>query len=240
MNFFRHKSKGISGIVVGLLLASSLMVGLVAGGIKYLSAVHVGTAAAKTDAQVLYVAQSKMELAKAIDYDKLDLAAESRTAYADTGFETEVSIGDEVEIDENTKKRDITVKVYKPSGTVPLFKLTYLKPLTAQVSGNLEMAIINVGTISLNSRLTFSNPFPGYYVQCFVELYSGGQWYYPEYVLGGSGDFRGTTVSQLLPSGNIALVAGNSNIANGNANILGVSANSASCRIRVIRLAKIN
>ncbi|CVK21667.1 hypothetical protein SSPH_04362 [Sporomusa sphaeroides DSM 2875] len=146
MNFFRHKSKGISGIVVGLLLASSLMVGLVAGGIKYLSAVHVGTAAAKTDAQVLYVAQSKMELAKAIDYDKLDLAAESRTAYADTGFETEVSIGDEVEIDENTKKRDITVKVYKPSGTVPLFKLTYLKPLTAQGSGN-KVAVLT-GVIS--------------------------------------------------------------------------------------------
>lgn len=89
-------------------------------------------------------------------------------------------------------------------------------------------------------RVTYANPFHGYYVSCRVEICApSGQWVTPEYLLGGSSDVRGTTVSQLLPDDRITLMTGNAEVTNNGGNFLGYGTGRCKARILVWKLAKI-
>lgn len=67
--------------------------------------------------QAQQYAAAKGELIRATKYS--DLAAQTKTNIGNTGFQDEVVVGTEADVDSTTKKKEVTVRVYKIGETLP-------------------------------------------------------------------------------------------------------------------------
>ena len=97
----------------------------------------------------------------------------------------------------------------------------------------------NPANITVNSVYLETNPFPGYYVNCIIELYdsNNSKWYCPNVLeyYDNTGHCWGTTAYQL--NDNIKITTGTAYISAGQAT--DAVASTAPCRVKVWKIGKI-
>lgn len=103
----------------------------------------------------------------------------------------------------------------------------------------------NPATITTGKRYVEKNPFPGYYVYCYPQIYSNNQWGNPGDVIYADGGY-GTGAHQLLPADSIIVRTGNAAINCGTSGAFGGAPfskdgmlTSAPCRVLVYKFGKI-
>lgn len=131
-NFFQRRYKGYGGMMLMALLVCLVLGFASTNALQTLSASFAGEAAVRADAKARLIGETKMAIYKETAYK--DLTTETKKKY-DDNFQTEVVVSAEKEVD-GKKQKDITVKVYKTGGTVPVYQLTFAKPVSSSGSGN--------------------------------------------------------------------------------------------------------
>jgi len=103
----------------------------------------------------------------------------------------------------------------------------------------------NPANITYDSSYVMSNPFPGYAVDCVVEVLYNGEWGNPNFVYYATSGSMGAKASQ-ISSGDIVIQTGNNNSFLYRSNVTGnpfqnnsLNASSAPARVKVWKIGKV-
>lgn len=132
---YLKKRKGAAFLIEAILVC--VLIGLMGSA---LTSVYAGQFtsldASRTALQAQQLAETRANEIGVTPYANATTVASARAAVPSTTFEREVIVGAEVDLGGGSKKRDVTVNVYKPGEIQPRF--TLLKTLTSQGSGSLD------------------------------------------------------------------------------------------------------
>lgn len=103
------------------------------------------------------IANSDAELVRATAYN--DLSAKTRQTVPDTGFQHEVTLGNESDYSKGIKQRTVTIRVYKGDESIPRVSL----PVT-RYSAEKEFSGVPIGTII--AWASAKNPTDGIWLDC--------------------------------------------------------------------------
>ncbi len=134
---FVHSGSAILAVVIVLAIMTSMM-GLASAKMSQASLSSTSTNQIATKANS--IANSDAELVRATAYN--DLSAKTRQAVPDTGFQHEVTLGNESDYSKGIKQRTVTIRVYKGSETTPRVSL----PVT-RYSTEKEFSGVPIGTV---------------------------------------------------------------------------------------------
>lgn len=134
---FVHSGSAILAVVVVCGILSSMM-GLASAKMSQASLSSTSTNQIATKANS--IANSDAELVRATAYN--DLSAKTRQAVPDTGFQHEVTLGNESDYSEGIKQRTVTILVYKGNESTPRVSL----PVT-RYSTEKEFSGVPIGTV---------------------------------------------------------------------------------------------
>ena len=113
---FEHKFRG-SGLLV-MALVGAAVVGVTSLSLAKANSIAINSMGSnKVALQAQQYAAAKGELIRATKYS--DLTAQGKANIGNTGFQDEVVVGAETDVDATTKKKEVTVRVYKTGETVP-------------------------------------------------------------------------------------------------------------------------
>lgn len=134
---FVHSGSAILAVVIVLAIMTSMM-GLASAKISQASLSSTSTNQIATKANS--IANSDAELVRATAYN--DLSAKTRQAVPDTGFQHEVTLGNETDYSKGIKQRTVTILVYKGNESIPRVSL----PVT-RYSTEKEFSGVPIGTV---------------------------------------------------------------------------------------------
>lgn len=134
---FVHSGSAILAVVIVLAIMTSMM-GLASAKISQASLSSTSTNQIATKANS--IANSDAELVRATAYN--DLSSQTRQAVPDTGFQHEVTLGNESDYSEGIKQRTVTILVYKGNESTPRVSL----PVT-RYSTEKEFSGVPIGTV---------------------------------------------------------------------------------------------
>ena len=134
---FVHSGSAILAVVIVLAIMTSMM-GLASAKMSQASLSSTSTNQIATKANS--IANSDAELVRATAYN--DLSAKTRQAVPDTGFQHEVTLGNESDYSEGIKQRTVTILVYKGNESTPRVSL----PVT-RYSTEKEFSGVPIGTV---------------------------------------------------------------------------------------------
>ena len=110
-----HKFRG-SGLLV-MALVGAAVVGVTSLSLAKANSIAINSMGSnKVALQAQQYAAAKGELIRATKYS--DLTAQGKANIGNTGFQDEVVVGAETDVDATTKKKEVTVRVYKTGETV--------------------------------------------------------------------------------------------------------------------------
>ena len=113
---YEHKFRG-SGLLI-MALVGAAVVGVTSLSLAKANSIAINSMGSnKVALQAQQYAAAKGELIRATKYS--DLAAQEKANIGNTGFQDEVVVGAETDVDATTKKKEVTVRVYKTGETVP-------------------------------------------------------------------------------------------------------------------------
>lgn len=134
---FVHSGSAILAVVIVLAIMTSMM-GLASAKISQASLSSTSTNQIATKANS--IANSDAELVRATAYN--DLSAKTRQTVPDTGFQHEVTLGNESDYSEGIKQRTVTILVYKGNESTPRVSL----PVT-RYNAEKEFSGVPIGTV---------------------------------------------------------------------------------------------
>ena len=134
---FVHSGSAILAVVIVLAIMTSMM-GLASAKMSQASLSSTSTNQIATKANS--IANSDAELVRATAYN--DLSAKTRQTVPDTGFQHEVTLGNESDYSEGIKQRIVTILVYKGNESTPRVSL----PVT-RYSTEKEFSGVPLGTV---------------------------------------------------------------------------------------------
>lgn len=134
---FVHSGSAILAVVIVLAIMTSMM-GLASAKMSQASLSSTSTNQIATKANS--IANSDAELVRATAYN--DLSAKTRQTVPDTGFQHEVTLGDESDYSKGIKQRTVTILVYKGNESTPRVSL----PVT-RYSTEKEFSGVPIGTV---------------------------------------------------------------------------------------------
>ena len=134
---FVHSGSAILAVVIVLAIMTSMM-GLASAKMSQASLSSTSTNQTATKANS--IANSDAELVRATAYN--DLSAKTRQAVPDTGFQHEVTLGNESDYSKGIKQRTVTILVYKGNESTPRVSL----PVT-RYSTEKEFSGVPIGTV---------------------------------------------------------------------------------------------
>ena len=134
---FVHSGSAILAVVIVLAIMTSMM-GLASAKMSQASLSSTSTNRIVTKANS--IANSDAELVRATAYS--DLSAKTRQAVPDTGFQHEVTLGNESDYSKGIKQRTVTILVYKGNESTPRVSL----PVT-RYSTEKEFSGVPIGTV---------------------------------------------------------------------------------------------
>lgn len=134
---FVHSGSAILAVVIVLAIMTSMM-GLASAKMSQASLSSTSTNRIVTKANS--IANSDAELVRATAYS--DLSAKTRQAVPDTGFQHEVTLGNESDYSKGIKQRTVTILVYKGNESTPRVSL----PVT-RYSAEKEFSGVPIGTV---------------------------------------------------------------------------------------------
>lgn len=134
---FVHSGSAILAVVIVLAIMTSMM-GLASAKMSQASLSSTSTNQIATKANS--IANSDAELVRATAYN--DLSAKTRQAVPDTGFQHEVTLGNESDYSKGIKQRTVTILVYKGNESTPRVSL----PIT-RYSTEKEFSGVPIGTV---------------------------------------------------------------------------------------------
>lgn len=134
---FVHSGSAILAVVIVLAIMTSMM-GLASAKMSQASLSSTSTNQIATKANS--IANSDAELVRATAYN--DLSAKTRQAVPDTGFQHEVTLGNESDYSKGIKQRTVTILVYKGNESTPRVSL----PVT-RYSTEKEFSGVPIGTV---------------------------------------------------------------------------------------------
>lgn len=134
---FVHSGSAILAVVIVLAIMTSMM-GFASAKMSqaFLSSTSTNQIATKANS----IANSDAELVRATAYN--DLSAKTRQAVPDTGFQHEVTLGNESDYSKGIKQRTVTILVYKGNESTPRVSL----PVT-RYSTEKEFSGVPIGTV---------------------------------------------------------------------------------------------
>ena len=135
--YFRHNGSAILAVVIVLAIITSMM-GLASAKVSQASLSSTSTNQIATSANS--IANSDAELVRATAYN--DLSAKTRQTVPDTGFQHEVTLGNESDYSKGIKQRTVTILVYKGNESTPRVSL----PVT-RYSTEKEFSGVPIGTV---------------------------------------------------------------------------------------------
>lgn len=143
-----HKFRG-SGLLV-MALVGAAVVGVTSLSLAKANSIAINSMSSnKVAIQAQQYAVAKGELIRATKYS--DLTAQSKTNIGNTGFQDEIIVGSEESVDSTTKKKEVSIKVYKAGESVPrsnIIVTRYNKSLDNSIpSGAILPWYGNVGSI---------------------------------------------------------------------------------------------
>lgn len=113
---FEHKFRG-SGLLV-MALVGAAVVGVTSLSLAKANSIAINAMGSnKVALQAQQYAAAKGELIRATKYS--DLTAQSKTNIGNTGFQDEVVVAAEADVDATTKKKEVTIRVYKTGEATP-------------------------------------------------------------------------------------------------------------------------
>lgn len=134
---FVHSGSAILAVVIVLAIMTSMM-GLASAKMSQASLSSTSTNQMATKANS--IANSDAELVRATAYN--DLSAKTRQTVPDTGFQHEVTLGNESDYSKGIKQRTVTILVYKGNESTPRISL----PVT-RYSTEKEFSGVPIGTV---------------------------------------------------------------------------------------------
>lgn len=134
---FVHSGSAILAVVIVLAIMTSMM-GLASAKMSQASLSSTSTNQIATKANS--IANSDAELVRATAYN--DLSAKTRQTVPDTGFQHEVTLGNESDYSKGIKQRTVTILVYKGNESTPRVSL----PVT-RYSTEKEFSGVPIGTV---------------------------------------------------------------------------------------------
>lgn len=134
---FVHSGSAILAVVIVLAIMTSMM-GLASAKMSQASLSSTSTNQIATKANS--IANSDAELVRATAYN--DLSAKTRQTVPDTGFQHEVTLGNESDYSKGIKQRTVTILVYKGDESTPRVSL----PVT-RYSTEKEFSGVPIGTV---------------------------------------------------------------------------------------------
>lgn len=134
---FVHSGSAILAVVIVLAIMTSMM-GLASAKMSQASLSSTSTNQIATKANS--IANSDAELVRATAYN--DLSAKTRQPVPDTGFQHEVTLGNESDYSKGIKQRTVTILVYKGNESTPRVSL----PVT-RYSTEKEFSGVPIGTV---------------------------------------------------------------------------------------------
>lgn len=134
---FVHSGSAILAVVIVLAIMTSMM-GLASAKMSQVSLSSTSTNQIATKANS--IANSDAELVRATAYN--DLSSQTRQTVPDTGFQHEVTLGNESDYSKGIKQRTVTIRVYKGNESTPRVSL----PVT-RYSTEKEFSGVPIGTV---------------------------------------------------------------------------------------------
>lgn len=134
---FVHSGSALLAVVIVLAIMTSMM-GLASAKMSQASLSSTSTNQIATKANS--IANSDAELVRATAYN--DLSSQTRQAVPDTGFQHEVTLGNESDYSKGIKQRTLTILVYKGNESTPRVSL----PVT-RYSTEKEFSGVPIGTV---------------------------------------------------------------------------------------------
>ena len=134
---FVHSGSALLAVVIVLAIMTSMM-GLASAKMSQASLSTTSTNQIETKANS--IANSDAELVRATAYN--DLSSQTRQTVPDTGFQHEVTLGNESDYSKGIKQRTVTILVYKGNESTPRVSL----PVT-RYSTEKEFSGVPIGTV---------------------------------------------------------------------------------------------
>ena len=135
---FVHSGSAILAVVIVLAIMTSMM-GLASAKMSQASLSSTSTNQIATKANS--IANSDAELVRATAYN--DLSSQTRQTVPDTGFQHEVTLGNESDYSKGIKQRTVTILVYKGNESTPRVSL----PVTRYSVEKQESSSVPIGTV---------------------------------------------------------------------------------------------
>lgn len=108
----------------------------------------------KVALQAQQYASAKGELIRATKYS--DLTAQNKSDIGNTGFQDEVVVGAEQSVDSSTKKKEVTVNIYKTGESVPRSSLVVTRYNKEQASGGCQI-VTGIDNVSFNANGSYKS-----------------------------------------------------------------------------------
>lgn len=158
---FVHSGSAILAVVIVLAIMTSMM-GLASAKMSQASLSSTSTNQIATKANS--IANSDAELVRATAYN--DLSAKTRQTVPDTGFQHEVTLGNESDYSKGIKQRTVTILVYKGSEAIPRAEVKLTR-----YSAESKPSGLPIGTII--AWASAKNPTDGIWLDCNGQSCAG-------------------------------------------------------------------